>query len=76
MTPAVCRSARALLGLTQRELAAAANISAQTVADYERCARQPHSNNISAIKNIFESKGITFIEENGVIVGMNFSKKE
>ena len=72
MTSAVCRAARALSGLTQRELAAAANISAQTVADYERGARQPHQNNLMAIRGVFESKGIKFIECDGNIVGLEF----
>lgn len=72
MTSAVCRAARALAGLTQRELAAAANISAQTVADYERGARQPHQNNILAIRSVFESKGIRFIECDGSVIGLDF----
>ena len=73
MIPAVCRSARALVGLTQRELASAASISAQTVADYERGARQPHPNNVAAIKGVFEAKGINFIELDGIIVGLDFA---
>jgi transcriptional regulator with XRE-family HTH domain len=74
MSPAVCRSARALTGLTQRELANAANISAQTVADYERGARQPHPNNILAIRRVFEARGIRLVEENGAITGLDFSR--
>lgn len=73
MTPTVCKSARALTGLTQRELATAANISTQTVADYERGARQPHPNNILAIRHVFETQGIRFVEVNKVIVGLDFT---
>ena len=72
MTPEVCRSARALTDITQRELASAADISTQTVADFERGARQPHSNNIKAILQVFERRGIKFIVDNGRIVGMDF----
>lgn len=72
MTPAICRAARALIGMTQRELASAANISAQTVADYERGARQPHQNNLLAIRNVFEAKGINFVEDESRVVGLNF----
>ena len=72
MTPEVCRSARALTDITQRELASAADISTQTVADFERGARQPHSNNIKAILQVFERRGIMFIVDNGRIVGMDF----
>lgn len=72
MISCVCRAARALTSLTQRELAILANVSAQTIADFERGARQPHSNNIKAIRKVFEDKGIQFIEENEKIVGMDF----
>jgi len=73
MTPAVCRAARALTGQTQRELASAANISAQTVADYERGARRPHQNNILAIKAVFAEQGIRLIEVDGEVTGLDFS---
>lgn len=72
MTPEVCRAARALTNITQRELAMAADISTQTVADFERGARRPHSNNIKAISQVFELKGIKFIMESEKIVGMDF----
>ena len=72
MTPAVCRAARALVDMTQRELAAAADISTQTVADFERGARQPHVNNIKALRKTFEAHGISFTEEDQMIVGMFF----
>ncbi len=72
MTPEVCRAARALTGVTQRELAIAANVSAQTVADFERGARRPHPNNLRAIRCFFEDKGIRFIEESDRMVGIDF----
>jgi DNA-binding XRE family transcriptional regulator len=72
MTPEVCRAARALTDMTQRELATAADISTQTVADFERGARRPHSNNVKAILQVFEGRGIKFIVDSGRIVGMDF----
>lgn len=72
MTSSVCRAARALLGITQRELAKATDLSVQTVADFERGARQPHTNNVKALRRFFEGKGIRFIEEDGRIVAINF----
>jgi len=72
MTPEVCRAARALIGMTQRELAVLANVSTQTVADFERGARQPHGNNIKAIRQVFEKNGIILIEDGEKIVGMDF----
>lgn len=57
-----CRAARALLGWNQERLAVMANIGKQTVADYERGARQPIRNNMNAIKGALESAGIKFIK--------------
>jgi len=39
-----------------------ANIGKQTVADYERGARQPIRNNMMAIKGALEGAGIKFIQ--------------
>lgn len=70
MTPELCKAARALLRLTQKEIAAQANVSTQTVADFERGARTPHPNNLIAIQTVFEGLGIMFIVENGRMVGL------
>ncbi len=59
--------------MTQRELAALADVSAQTIADFERGARQPHSNNIKAIREVFENRGVRFVEREGKIIGMDFT---
>lgn len=72
MTPRVCRTARAALGLNQRALAREANVSTQTLADFERGARTPHPNNIASIERVFEKNGIKFIRDNGNIIGMMF----
>ena len=70
MTPELCKAARALARLTQREVASEASVSTQTVADFERGARQPHPNNVSAIKRTLEGHGVLFIEEEGRLVGV------
>lgn len=74
MTPCVCKAARALTGLTQRELAAEADIATPTIADFERGARRPHANNLKAIRRAFEERGIEFLEEESKIVGLYFKK--
>ena len=71
MTPAICRASRALLGMSQRQLGTKAGVSAQTIADFERRARTPHSNNLKAIRNAFEAQGIHFDIENSAIVAIN-----
>jgi transcriptional regulator with XRE-family HTH domain len=73
MTPAVCRAARALAGITQAELARRASVSVPTVADFERGARQPQINNIKALRLALEAAGVSLIEENGETVGVRHS---
>lgn len=72
MSPGVCKAARALTGLTQRELAREAEIATPTIADFERGARQPHANNLKAMRRVFEARGIEFLIEDSRIVGLYF----
>ncbi|WP_245411821.1 helix-turn-helix transcriptional regulator [Phyllobacterium leguminum] len=65
LTPEQCRGARGMLGWSQAELAEAANVSRQTIADFERGARMPISNNLASLVAAFEAVGIEFIPENG-----------
>ncbi|AYG95612.1 XRE family transcriptional regulator [Brevundimonas naejangsanensis] len=73
MTPAVCRASRAALGITQRELATLAGVSAQTVVDFERSARTPHRNNLVAIQAAFEARGLSFMTREGIITQIDLS---
>ncbi|MGE0458090.1 MAG: helix-turn-helix domain-containing protein [Bauldia sp.] len=72
LTPSWCRACRSLLGLTQKELAAAALVAPQTIADFERGARTPHVNNLKAIASALEQRGITFVVEQDAIVGVRW----
>ena len=70
LTAELCRAARALLGMTQRELATAAHVGSQTVADFERGARAPMRNNLAAMQTALEAGGIDFIVDEGEGVGL------
>lgn len=59
------RSARALLGWTQRELARRAQVATSTVADFERGAREPTTNNVQSMFKALEDGGVVF-QGNGV----------
>jgi transcriptional regulator with XRE-family HTH domain len=60
MTPAQCREARGLLGLTQEELADMANLSEATVANFE--AGNPVADCLTdALQVTFLAAGIDFI---------------
>jgi DNA-binding XRE family transcriptional regulator len=63
-----------MLGWNQAELAKAASVSRQTIADFERGAHVPINNNIGSIIAAFQAAGIEFIPENGGGAGVRFKK--
>jgi DNA-binding XRE family transcriptional regulator len=63
ITPSQVRAARALVDWNQGDLARAANVSRQTVNDFETGKRLPIPNNMQAIVQALEFAGLTFIEE-------------
>ena len=65
-----------MLGWSQGELAKAANGSRQTIADFERGAHMPISNNLASIIAAFQEAGIEFIPENGGGAGVRLKKPE
>ena len=69
LTPAQVKAARALLALSQQELAAAARVSQSTVADFERAARTPVPNNAMAIREALEGRGVQFTAGGVVLAG-------
>ncbi len=70
-----CRGARAMVGLSQTQLAEAAAVSRQTLVDFERGARTPYPNNLAAIRSALESAGVEFIEQNGGGPGVRLSNR-
>ena len=60
MTPAQCRAARALLDLTQTQLAEAAGFGLSTVVDFERLRREVSADAIAAIRSALEAAGVEF----------------
>lgn len=65
MTPAQCRAARAMISMTQPDLAKSASVGLSTVVDFEKERRQVSDRSISAVRNALEQAGIEFIPENG-----------
>jgi ribosome-binding protein aMBF1 (putative translation factor) len=64
MIPEQCRAARGWLDWSQDDLAKAANVSLSTVRDFEKGRRTPISNNLNAMQNAMEAKGISFQDGN------------
>ena len=66
--------ARAALGLGVRELAAAAKVSVDTVARFER-GEELKERTIEALQRALEAAGVRFIDENGGGPGVRLRKR-
>jgi predicted transcriptional regulator len=76
ITAAQCRSARALIEMTQPALARAAKLGLSTIVDFEKSRRQlPHST-IQAIRKALELAGVQFIDEDGGGAGVRLRKRQ
>jgi DNA-binding XRE family transcriptional regulator len=56
-----CKAARALVHMTQTDLATAARVSKQTLVDFERGARQPYDRTLADVVAALEAAGVIFI---------------
>ena len=74
MSPSQCRGARALLDLTQPQLAKAAQVGLSTVVDFERERRSVSEDAVEKIQQALVAAGIDFIDENGGGPGVRLRK--
>ena len=75
ITPGQCKAARALLELTQSDLADAANLGLSTVVDFEKKRRQVSAAAVQAITSALAARGVEFIDENGGGPGVRLRKR-
>jgi transcriptional regulator with XRE-family HTH domain len=75
ITPGQCRAARALLELTQGDLANAAELGLSTVVDFEKGRRQVSAAALQAITHALTARGVEFIDENGGGPGVRLRKR-
>lgn len=75
MTPAQCRAARALLDITQPQLATAAGVGLSTVVDFEKQRRQVADDSVRSIRAALETAGVIFVDENGEGPGVRLKKE-
>jgi transcriptional regulator with XRE-family HTH domain len=74
MTPAQCRAARALLGITQSQLARAAKLGLSTIVDFEKERRSVSNDALKAIQTALERAGIKFMGAIGSAEGVLLRK--
>jgi predicted nucleotidyltransferase len=67
LTPEMCRAGRALLGLSQAELADRAGVARLTVADFERAFRKPIAANLAAIQSALAASGVGLLPGGAVL---------
>ncbi len=67
LTPEMCRAGRALLGISQAQLARAAGVSRLTIAHFERAASKPIPVSLAAIRSALESSGIELLPGGAVL---------
>jgi hypothetical protein len=65
ITPGQCRAARALLDITQPELAALAELGLSTIVDFEKSRRDVSHAAVVGIAKALQKAGIVFIAKNG-----------
>ena len=75
ITSGQCKAARALLDLTQGELADAAVLGLSTIVDFEKQRRQVSVVAIRAIRHALVTRGVEFIDENGGGPGVRLRKR-
>jgi len=68
------KAARALIGWSREDLAAAAKTTERTVARLELGEVVPRASTVAAIRSALEAAGVDFIEENGGGAGVRLRK--
>ncbi|KNY19131.1 helix-turn-helix transcriptional regulator [Methylobacterium sp. ARG-1] len=74
LKPEQIRGARAMLGLTQAEIAKRAGMSVTGLNNIERGASDPKASTLDAIRRVFEEAGIAFT--NGGEPGVKLVRKD
>lgn len=63
MTPATCRAARALIGLSQAGFAGRVGVTPLSIRNYEAGKSDPAHSTWQRMKTVLERAGVVFIDE-------------
>lgn len=66
LTPEQCRAGRAIAGMSQQDLADAAEVAKATIANFETGNRKPYKRTITALQAAIEARGVIFTDDGGV----------
>ena len=75
MTPEQCRAARAMLNISQDNLAKETGVSKRTIAGFETGDGTPYKRTLDALRTTLELAGVEFIAENGGGAGVRLRGK-
>jgi transcriptional regulator with XRE-family HTH domain len=75
LTPALIRGARAMLQMSQAELAASAGISKTGLANLETGQADSRGSTLAAIRRALETAGVEFVDESGGRPGVRIREK-
>jgi hypothetical protein len=75
ITAEQCRAGRALVDMTQSELASRSKLGLSTIVDFEKRRRLVSADAIRAMRFALESAGVLFIQENGAGAGVRLTKR-
>ena len=64
ITPAQCRAARSLLGLSQEDLCKLANVSRAPVAGFEGGKTKTYASTLQKLRAALEGAGVVFVDSN------------
>jgi transcriptional regulator with XRE-family HTH domain len=77
LTSAQCRAVRAWFGWSQHELAARANVSVNSVRNFENESKTVHPNTVAAIRRGIEGAGISLLfDQDGTATGIALEKEQ
>ncbi|WP_127114022.1 helix-turn-helix domain-containing protein [Shimia sediminis] len=73
MSPEQCKAARAMLNLSQGQLAKLSGVAESTIIPFEKSQRRPHNSTLDRLRIALENAGVEFIPANGGGAGVRLT---